>query len=129
METTCPETVNQYLRFGWKLLNQYRVEATESTPEAVRYVLASVRSLDDTRVLTLLTNLNEVNRYLEVGWRLVERFVTRSEQGGDRQESVQFILAWQIFDPPQYPSDDPASETGFHRSLSTEVKLDLAEDT
>jgi len=25
METTCPDTANQYLRFGWKLINQYVV--------------------------------------------------------------------------------------------------------
>jgi len=63
METTCQETANQYLRFGWRLINQYVVEATPDTPAAVKYVLASIQRLEDTRLVVPLSDPAIVNQY------------------------------------------------------------------
>ena len=67
METTSHETANQYLRFGWSLINQYVVEATADQPAAVTYVLASVRRLEDTRQLVTLTDGRGGQRIPELG--------------------------------------------------------------
>ena len=74
METTIQDTANQYLRFGWSLINQYVVEATADTPATVTYVLASIRRLEDTRQVLLLTDHELVNRHLELGWKLIDKF-------------------------------------------------------
>jgi hypothetical protein len=95
METTSPETANYYLRFGWKLLNQYTVPATADTPEKVRYVMASVVGVEDTRRLITLHDTGEVNAYLELGWRLLEKYITTDENLERRQETLHFVLAWQ----------------------------------
>lgn len=103
METSSHETANQYLRFGWSLINQYVVEATDDQPRMVRYVLASVRCLEDTRKIILLSDPDEVNEYLSVGWKLIDKHVTASESGQARNESLHFALAWQSEDPPARP--------------------------
>jgi hypothetical protein len=107
METTSHETANQYLRFGWSLINQYVVEATADTPAAVHYVLASVRRLEDTRQVVTLTDGQEVNEYLDLGWRLIDRHVTASDSEGRRDETLHFVLAWQSDDPPPRPGSSP----------------------
>lgn len=103
METTSPETANYYLRFGWKLLNQYTVPATADTPEKVRYVLASVVGVEDTRRLITLQDTDEVNAHLELGWRLIEKYVTTDENPERRQETLRFVLAWQRDEDPPMP--------------------------
>jgi hypothetical protein len=105
METTCPETANQYLRFGWSLINQYVVEATPDTPALVKYVLASIRRLEDTRSLITVTDSEAVNAYLALGWKLVDKYVTASAESERRDERLHFILAWQTDDPPLHPGD------------------------
>ena len=107
METTCHETANQYLRFGWSLINQYVVEATDNQPRMVRYVLASVRRLEDTRQVLLLSDPDEVNDYLSVGWKLIHKHVTVSDSGDRRDESLYFALAWQSEEPPARPGFAP----------------------
>lgn len=103
METTSHETANQYLRFGWSLINQYVVEATAERPAAVTYVLASVRRLEDTRQVVTLTDGEQVNQYLRLGWKLIDRHVTSSESPEKRHETIHFVLAWQSDEPPQLP--------------------------
>jgi hypothetical protein len=110
METTSFDTANQYLRFGWKLINQHVVEATADKPAGVNYVLASVRTLDDTRSMVEVTDVAAANRYLELGWKLIDQYVTRVEPQDQRQESIHFVLVWQNEEPPPYPSADAAGE-------------------
>src|ERR1051325_1294786 len=92
METSSYETANQYLRFGWKLINQHVAEPTADSPTRMIYVLASVRSLEDTRELLCLSDVDEVNAHLQLGWRLIDRYVTAAEPGGQRHEEIQFVL-------------------------------------
>jgi hypothetical protein len=109
METTSHETANQYLRFGWSLINQYVVEATADTPAMVKYVLASVRRLEDTRRLLTLTDADAVNEHLAVGWRLVDKYVTASPEPVRRDEALHFVLAWQSDEAPTYPGETASS--------------------
>jgi hypothetical protein len=120
METTCPETANQYLRFGWSLINQYVVDATPDTPAMVKYVLASVRRLEDTKSVVTLTDPAAVNEYLTLGWKLIDKYVTASGDPERRDELLHFILAWQTDDPPPRPGDAvPAA-----RPLDTTLAVD-----
>jgi hypothetical protein len=102
METPSADTANQYLRFGWKLINQYVVPATDATPAAVHYVLASVRSLEDTKELVALTDPELVNQYLQAGWKLIDKYLT-SGSHERREETLHFVLAWQSADDPVHP--------------------------
>ncbi len=113
METTSHETANQYLRFGWSLINQYVVEATDNHPAMVKYVLASVRRLEDTRQVVTLTDPDEVNEHLAVGWKLIDKHVTASESADRRNETMHFVLAWQSDDPPAWPGSAPAVARDF----------------
>ncbi len=103
METTCQDTANQYLRFGWSLINQYVIEATPDTPATVKYVLASIRRLEDTRQVITLTDPAAVNDHLDLGWKLIDKYVTSLPEADRRDEILYFILAWQTDDPPQRP--------------------------
>jgi hypothetical protein len=103
METTSQEVANQYLRFGWSLINQYVVEATADTPATVTYVLASIRRLEDTRQVLLLVDPELVNQHLELGWKLIDKFVTASSNAERRDEILHYVVAWQTDDPPMYP--------------------------
>ena len=114
METTSHETANQYLRFGWSLINQYVVEATPERPAAVTYVLASVRRLEDTRQLITLTDGREVNEYLTLGWKLIDRHVNTDESVEHRKEVIHFVLAWQSEEPPLMPGSLPPVKREFH---------------
>jgi hypothetical protein len=108
METTSQDTANQYLRFGWSLINQYVVEATADTPATVTYVLASIRRLEDTRQVLLLTSPELVNRHLELGWKLIDKFVTASSNPERRDEILHYVVAWQTDDPPMHPGATPS---------------------
>lgn len=110
METTCHDTANQYLRFGWKLINQHIIPATEDSPSKVNYVLASLRSIEDTRQLVTETDWQTVNRYLALGWKLVDKYVTSSTDEVRRHELLHFVLAWQREEDPVYPGDEAESE-------------------
>ncbi len=103
METTCHETANQYLRFGWSLINQYVVEAADGQPRMVKYVLASVRRLEDTRQIITLRDADEVNDYLRLGWKLIDKHVTADGPDAVRNEAMQFVLAWQSDESPMHP--------------------------
>jgi hypothetical protein len=103
VETHSPETVNQYLRFGWKLVNQHVIEAREGHPPKVKYVLASFRALEDTKRLITLSDVAQINEYLDLGWRLIEKYVTQSAPEGPRHEQVHFVLAWSHDEPPKLP--------------------------
>ena len=76
METTSHDTANQYLRFGWSLINQYVVPATADSPATVKFVLASIRRLEDTRQVVVLTEAQAVNDYLALGWKMIDKFKT-----------------------------------------------------
>jgi hypothetical protein len=115
METTSQDTANQYLRFGWSLINQYVVEATADTPATVTYVLASIRRLEDTRQVLLLTDPELVNRHLELGWKLIDKFVTASSNPDRRDEILHYVVAWQTDDPPMHPG----------ATLSFQLELDV----
>jgi hypothetical protein len=123
METTSHETANQYLRFGWSLINQYVVEATADEPRMVKFVLASVRRLEDTRQIVDLTEPNEVNEYLSLGWKLIDKHVTCSDSA-QRHETMRFILAWQSDDPPLRPGSAGAA-TGRELTSAGELDVDL----
>ena len=76
METTSHDTANQYLRFGWSLINQYVVPATADSPATVKFVLASIRRLEDTRQVVVLTEAQAVNDYLALGWKMIDKYKT-----------------------------------------------------
>jgi hypothetical protein len=103
METTSYETANQYLRFGWRLINQHVVEATAGQPATVKYVLASVRRLEDTRHVVILSDPQAVNQHLSLGWKLIDKYLTAPEPPEPRHETPHFILAWQSDETPQWP--------------------------
>jgi hypothetical protein len=123
METTDPDVVNQYLRFGWKLINQYVVqERTDSLP-VIHYALASVRMLEETKEVITLCDTAEVNAYLALGWRMIDKYVT-GEIEGPRRESLHFVLAWQSEDPPSRPGgevEQAVSELARHLAVDIEV--------
>ncbi len=123
METTCPDTANQYLRFGWKLINQYVVEATADAPTMVKYVLASVRRLDDTRQVMMLSDAAAVNEYLELGWKLIDKHVTASSDPERRDETLHFIVAWQSDDPPQRPGAPRQPDRRLEETLKADEEL------
>jgi hypothetical protein len=120
LETTCPETANQYLRFGWSLINQYVIEATADTPATIKYVLASVRRLDDTRQVITLTDPAQVNQYLELGWKLIDKHVSASSDPLRRDELLHFVLAWQSDEAPRRPGDGRS----VHRPLDPTLQAD-----
>jgi hypothetical protein len=124
METTSHETANQYLRFGWSLINQYVVEATADEPRMVKFVLASVRRLEDTRQLVVVTEADEVNEYLAVGWKLIDKHVTSAESVQLRQETMRFVLAWQSEDPPLRPGP-PSAATRQELTNVGELEADI----
>ena len=47
VETTSEDTANQYLRFGWRLINQYVVEATADAPANTAPAMAPLWAEDD----------------------------------------------------------------------------------
>ena len=103
IETTSHETANQYLRFGWSLINQHVVEATGGQPAMVKYVLASVRRLEDTRQVVILSDPEAINQHLDLGWKLIDKYLTVSEPPAGRHETLHFVLAWQNDGVPQRP--------------------------
>jgi hypothetical protein len=124
METTDPDTVNQYLRFGWKLINQYVVQHRSDELPVVHYVLASVRTLEETKELVTLSNTDEVNVYLGLGWKLVDKYVT-AEVEGPRHEAMHFVLAWQTEDPPMKPGSEAArAVSDLARHLAVEIEVE-----
>lgn len=123
METNCHETANQYLRFGWSLINQYVVEATESQPRTVKYVLASVRRLEDTKEVILLSDPDEVNDYLSVGWKLIDKHVTTLDSADRRHETLHFVLAWQSEETPARPGFSPEVPGSFEVPVEFDDEL------
>ncbi len=124
METTDPDTVNQYLRFGWKLINQYVVQTRHDALPVVHFVLASVRTLEETKELVTLTDTDEVNAYLALGWRLVDKYVTGGVDG-PRHETIRFVLAWQSEDQPIKPGSEAARAVDdLARHLAVEIEVD-----
>jgi hypothetical protein len=65
------------------LLSQYTIPATEDAPEKVRYVLAAISGLEDTRRLVDASDIATANDYLELGWRLIEKYVTTPDSSGE----------------------------------------------
>ena len=120
METTSQEVANQYLRFGWNLINQYVVPATSDSPSTVKYVLASIRRLEDTRQVAVLTDAAAVNQYLDLGWKLIDKFTTSAGSDERPVETLNFVVAWQSEDPPQRPAPEwSSSGSGVSRSRPT----------
>ncbi len=120
METTNAETANHYLRFGWVLLNQYLTEATEETPAKMTFVLASVRRLEDTREVLRIHDEQDLNKHLQLGWRLIDKFVTTSLEANGRQEQIHYLVAWQSDDAPLRPEAVPE----FRRVVSSDIPSD-----
>lgn len=103
IETSSPETVNQYLRFGWKLVNQHVLEPRDGSPARVNYILASFRALEDTREVRSVDDVEELNQLLQLGWRLIDKYVTQASAEGPRQEQMRFVVAWSLDEPPRLP--------------------------
>ena len=120
METTSYETANHYLRFGWSLINQHVVEATADQPAMFKYVLASVRRLEDTRRVIDISEPAAVN--LDLGWKLIDKYVTTAGSSEGRHESPRFVLAWQSEDPPEGPGFSPGTKQ--ERSVMADVDDD-----
>jgi hypothetical protein len=109
LETTNWETANEYLRFGWKLINQRRIPATPEQPEMVSYVLGSFRVISDTRQLVVLEDVELVNQYLQLGWRLIDEYLTQAADSERRHETPHYVLAWQQDDVPMKPGQTSAA--------------------
>ncbi len=123
METTSQEVANQYLRFGWNLINQYVVPATADSPAMVKYVLASIRRLEDTRQVAVLTDPAAVNEYLDLGWKLIEKFTTAGGTEERPIEVLNFVVAWQADEPPERPGSQRMVKREW--SFSAEIDDDL----
>ncbi|REK12900.1 MAG: hypothetical protein DWQ37_09735 [Planctomycetota bacterium] len=123
METTSHETANQYLRFGWSLINHYVVEATPDTPAMVKYVLASVRRLEDTHEVLTLGDPDEVNAHLQLGWKLIEKYVAGSRHPDRRDEVLHFVLAWQREETPLRPGDVPPAPESADAAVEIDDEL------
>jgi hypothetical protein len=123
METTSYETANQYLRFGWTLINQHVVEATAGQPATIKYVLASVRRLEDTREVLVVSDPDAVNRYLKLGWKLIDKFLTAAEPPEGRHETPHFVLAWQRDEPPERPGGERGERREFEVSAGSDDEL------
>ena len=59
-------------------------------------------------ITVALTDPQEVNRHLELGWKLIDKHVTASADPQRRDETLLFTLAWQSDDPPVRPTDAAA---------------------
>ena len=103
IETTSPDTVNQYLRFGWKLVNQYVLEPRDGSPARVNYILATFRAIEDTRQVVTLEDVDQLNQYLDLGWRLIDKIVVQSNLEGPRHEQIRFVITWCNNEPPKVP--------------------------
>jgi hypothetical protein len=125
METGSFETANQYIRFGWKLINQYVVAATEDMPARVTYVLASLRTLEDTRKLITLTDSESVNEHLALGWKLIEKYVTEPARVKRRAQTVHFVLAWQGEEPPAFPGAEESADSADELSLDATAEPEV----
>lgn len=123
METTCPDTANQYLRFGWKLINQYVIDATADAPATVRYVLASVRRLEDTRQVITLSDAEAVNEHLLVGWTLIDKHISNAGDFERRDERLHFILAWQSDEEPLRPGAQRPNKGQLDPTLEADEEL------
>ena len=114
METDNFETANQYLRFGWSLINQYAVEATAELPARVKFVLASVKKLEDTRQIAIVDDPAALNQYLNLGWKLIDKYATASDLPDYRHETLHFVVAWQSEEIPLLPGAAPAIPKTFN---------------
>jgi hypothetical protein len=124
METTDADTVNQYLRFGWKLINHHVIEATRDTPARVNYVLASVRRIEETKELVTLDDTAAVNEYLALGWTLIDKFVT-AVATETRHEAIHFIVAWQAEGAPVKPGSPAArAVAALEQHLARDIELE-----
>ncbi len=124
METTDAETVNQYLRFGWKLINQHVVEAAHDSPARVKYILASVRRIEETKELLTLDDTTKVNEHLALGWTLIDKFVTSSAVES-RHEAIHFIVAWQADGLPIKPGSAAAQAiAALQEQLAHDIELE-----
>jgi hypothetical protein len=79
----------------------------------VKYVLASVRRLEDTRQVAVLVDPDEVNAHLALGWKLIDKHVRSSDRAEGRHETLHFVLAWQSDEPPARPGAAPAVAKDF----------------
>jgi hypothetical protein len=79
----------------------------------VKYVLASVRRLEDTRQVLALTNMADVNAHLDLGWKLLDKYVTASESPERRDETMHFVVGWQSEDSPQRPDSPRPTQEAF----------------
>jgi hypothetical protein len=73
----------------------------------VNYVLASVRRLEDTRAVMDLTDPDEVNQYLNLGWKLIDKRVAACDSPERRNEVLHYVLAWQSDEVPARPGSTP----------------------
>jgi len=108
LETTSWETANEYLRFGWKLINQRLIPATPDQPEMVSYVLGSFRAITDTRQLVILEDVELVNQHLDLGWTLIDEYLTQASDTEHRHEAIHYVLAWQQDGVPINPGQPSA---------------------
>lgn len=128
METASHEEVNQYIRFGWKLLSQRVIPGSDETPPETRFVLASIRTLEDTRFLARTSQWEEANEYLQCGWRLIEKFVTTADRDDQRYETLHFVLAWQLDYEPTYPADAKARAEQ-HALLASAAEIEIDQNS
>ena len=105
METPSVDTANQYLRFGWKLINQHVVEPHDGLPAGMNYVLASIRTIEDTKEIITLTDERLVNTYLSLGWKLIDKYRTAAADDHRRHETLHLVLAWQREEEPVHPGN------------------------
>jgi hypothetical protein len=89
----------------------------------LKYVLASVRRLEDTRQIITLRDADEVNDYLRLGWKLIDKHVTVAGPDAVRNEAMQFVLAWQSDEPPHHPGSAPPANRELDRTLEIDEEI------
>jgi hypothetical protein len=104
-------------------VNQYVLEPREGMPARVNYILASFRALEDTRKVVTLENVVELNQYLELGWRLIDKVVTQANLEGPRHEQIRFVVTWSHDEPPRVPGMGEVE----HRAVDPNMFDDLGD--
>jgi hypothetical protein len=124
METFSPEEVNYYLRYGWRLLSEHVIPATEYEPPKTKFVMAYISTIEETKQIVKLTDLEQVNTYLQLGWKLIDKIVTSDHDEPRRSETIHFVLAWQLYGDPALPVDD-AERLSREREIAAEIEREL----
>ena len=63
-------------------------------------------TIENTKIVVEVRNTTEVNKYLQLGWVLINQYVIDVGELGQPSQQPRFILAWQNSEAPaEHPED------------------------